>query len=218
MSKKDYVFFPTVYHTGTWFVAGILHHRAGYLFANYTDDKIKPRSTVHFDITGKLDIEKAIDHFKDNYLVIPIRDVLASVISRKRRFPDKPATSIIDGFIVIAKLLNELNPFYFPIDLYEKPKDRERLLISLEKYLGKRFVDVNNITKWEFAEIWWPENVGTASFELKQAYELGETEYLKHVIPEEWEYLIKKQSILQPFFEKLGYKNLLWFKKKSKKK
>lgn len=239
MSKIDYVFFLTAYHTGMWFVAKILHHRVGYLFTQYARElnrdlsKIKPFLTIHGHILEEVDlqeIQKIYDLLNKQdkcLMVIPIRDVLASIVSRKRRYPEEPASFIIDEFILIIQVFEKFNPFSFPVDLYTKTKDREGLLTALEGRLGVKIKNVNNVDKKEFAETWPSENkttdfclkeLGNPRLELKQAYDLKNLDYLKYILSEEWEYLMKKRDILQPFFESLGYKDLLWFKKKTKEK
>jgi len=237
--KKDYILFPTTYSTGMWFVAKILHHRAGYLFTQYVKElnrdlsKIKPFLTIHGHILEEMDlqeIQKVYDFLnkKDKCLmIIPIRDALASVVSRKRRYPKKSAKFIIDEFVSITQIFEKFNPFPFPVDLYVKTKDRERLLTTLEEGLGTKLKNVNNVDKKELAETWLPENEATdfclresdnPRLELKQAYDLKSLDYLKYVLSQEWGYLMEKRAILQPFFEGLGYKYLIWFEKKAKKK
>lgn len=234
--KKDHVFFPTISQSGTWFVAKILHWRAGYIFKRFKIQVKKEdlgnlplRTTVHAHILGEValheirSIYNVLNKNEKCLMVVPIRDVLLSVLSRKRRFPEVSANHIIDAYVLVAQKFKEYDPFYFPVDLYTDPKDREGLLTALEEALGVKLSDINSLDKKRFAGIWPPENesrdfclekFGDPRMEFKQAYELKELAYLQHVISEEWAYLSKKQNILQPFFEGLGYRNLLWYKKK----
>ena len=234
--KIDHVFFPTVYQSGTWFVANILHHRAGYIFKRYKDEVQKKdllnlpfRTTVHAHILGEIapheiqEVYKLLNKNGRCLTVVPIRDVLLSILSQKRRIPDVPAYHIIDSYALIARKFAEYNPFYFPVYLHKNPLAREKILKSLEVALGSNLAEINGLDNKRFAEMWPVENdtktfcmkaFGDPRMEFKQAYELKEVAYLKHVIEPEWDYLIKNRGVLKPFFESLGYKNLLWYKGK----
>lgn len=238
MRKIDYIFLPSVFHTGMWLIAQILHWRANYPFERmhpkFEKEKllnIPPPATIHTHILA----ESGFDELKEIYdilnrdnkclVIIPIKDILAAVISRKRRNPRESALHIIDGLILIAQKLKDFNPLYFPLDLLTEPKSREMMMISIEKTLGVDFIEANNVSTKEFSEQWpvindtttyCQKNHGILNLELKQAYDLGEIDYIKHVLPKEWSYLIRKRRTLQPFFERLGYTNLMWFRKPHK--
>jgi hypothetical protein len=216
----DYVLLPTIQHTGTWFLLDILQ-KAGFTTVPYnpewTDKNtvlymhyplsvgngILPQEEHKFCSLGA--IEWIYSKFDNCLMIVPIRDILAALITRQVRHPDQPHKYIIDGFISFAQDFDGFNPFYFSIDLFENYKTRVDLLSSLESATGKDLEYKNSI-----AREWQPKNTSGNSW-LKEAYYQEDIEKIKQTIPVEWEYLMKSREILQPFFEKLGYKDLLWF-------
>jgi len=236
MRRKNYIFLPTVNHTGTWFVGAILHGGFGYFFRCYNTElkppdtgiAIKPFLTVKehlIDMTMEEIVKVHALLNKDDgcLMVVPVRDVLAAVISARRRNPRHLVLEIgfvLDGFMRLIKEFDQFNPFFFPIDLYLQPAEREQLLTSLEEAIGIEMGLVDDLDKKALAESWAPRNeatdyclryLGSPCLELKQAYEQKNIEYIKQELAEYWDRLIEMRPILQPFFEKLGYSNLLWF-------
>lgn len=216
----DIIILPTIQHTGTWFVIDILQ-KFGYTTVPYnpewTDKNtvlymhyplsvgngILPQEEHKFCSLGT--IEWMYSKFANCLMIIPIRDILASLITRQQRHAEQPHKYIIDGFISLAQDFDKFQPFYFPMDLFETCKDRGNLLFSLETVIGKD-LQYKNILAHE----WQPKNT-QGEYPLKEAYYQGDIAKIQQAIPNEWEYLIKSRKILQPFFEKLGYKDLLWF-------
>ena len=78
---------------------------------------------------------------------------------------------------------------------------------SFKEDLARSWKAINVTTDW-CAEFNVDPNI-----ELKIAYEKGDVDYIKKTMPKEWEYLIEMREILQPFFENMGYKDLLWYDK-----
>lgn len=216
----DFVLLPTIQHTGTWFTIDLLQ-KAGYTAVFYNPNWTDKNTVLymHYPLSvgnGILSQEEhkfcslgAIEWMYsklDNCLmIISIRDILAALITRQVRHPEQPHKYIIDGFISFAKHFDKFQPFYFPVDLFETYKDRLDLLSSFESAIGKELEYKNSI-----AREWQPKNTSGNSW-LKEAYYQGDVAKIQQAIPNEWEYLIKSRGILQPFFEKLGYKDLLWF-------
>jgi len=175
-------------------------------------------------------IKETYDCFNKNsrcLALIPLRDPLAALVSAGRRGQgNRQSGLIISEYVSIAKDFHALNPLYFPVDLSLSLPEEERyakhlaLLVELEKRIG---MDLGGSFKEDLARNWNPVNVttdycineyGNQKLELKDAYENGDIDYIKKEMPKEWEYLIEMREILQPFFEKQGYENLLWYGKK----
>lgn len=226
--SKQYIFLPTIQHTGTWFVIDILQHMGFkftslthdnpiYCLEDYEEDSILH---VHYPLSEDVidcDIYKFFSYQsmsttlnnictdKKCMTIIPIKDVLASIITRYGRYPEGCHKYIIDGFLFLIRIIDKHYPFYFPVDLYDSYERRIRLLISLETYTDKIIPYKKSI-----AREWKPKN-SIGIYNLKEAYYEGNYDFIKQTIPLECEYLIKNREELQLFFERLGYKDLLWY-------
>jgi hypothetical protein len=218
----DHVLVPTIQHTGTWFLLHILEstsmdivpynpdwtEKNTAIYAHYplsTGNGILPQEEVKFI---SLDALKWVNNkFNNCPLVVPTRDPLAAVITRQQRHPDMPHKYIIDGFLSFAHAFHEFNVLWFPIDLFDRIRDRLKLLTALESHI-KRTIKHKHTVATE-----WTQQNTQGRYALKEAYYKGDIAAIKKAIPCEWEYLVKSQELLQPFFEKLGYTNLAWFKK-----
>jgi len=171
-------------------------------------------------------IKKTYDFFnKDDgcLAIISIREPLAALVSAGRRAPSRLSGWIISEYVSIALDCEALDPLYFPIDLHLSLPDEERynkhfeLLTEFENRMG---VDLGEDYKETWAREWRALNVttdycvhefGDPKLKLKTAYVKGDVDYIKNAMPKEWEYLIEMREILQPFFENMGYKDLLWY-------
>lgn len=238
MKRKNYIFLTTIHHTGTWFVGAILHGGFDYFFRCYSTElkpkhtgiAIKPYLTVyeHINDISIQEIREVYDLLnKDEgcLMVVPVRDVLAGIISARRRNPHLSITYVVRDFVLVAKEFGQFNPFFFPVDLYTEPAEREKMLTLLEQAIGMEMMLVDDLDKKALAETWEPRNestdfclriFGTPHAVLQQAYEQKNIDYIKRELAEEWDYLMEKRAVLQPFFEKFGYKDLLWFEEETK--
>jgi len=179
--------------------------------------------------SGVIDFEKikeTYDFFnKDDgcLAIITIREPLAALVSAGRRAPFRLSGWIISEYVSIALDCEALDPLYFPIDLHLSLPEEERynkhfeLLTEFENRMG---VDLGEDYKETWAREWRAINVttdycvhefGDPKLKLKTAYVKGDVDYIKNAMPKEWEYLIEMREILQPFFENMGYKDLLWY-------
>lgn len=243
MERKDYVLLPTAHYTGLWFIVEILAYGFDYVvrgFREITDKKIDftkfvPRHVLIGHLTafgpmgsGDINLQsfQAFHDFfnKDNkcLTIITIRDILAALISARRCAPGRLSDWIVSEFVAIAQELGKYDPLYFPIDLYTEPEDREALLSTFETRLG---IELDALYKEELARYWPAQNRSTdyclhnysdPRLELKHAHKKEDVYYIKKIMPAEWALLMEKRPILQPFFEGLGYKHLLWFKQGAK--
>lgn len=231
------IFCPTVQHSGTWFLLDLFKtnpkiHVSEMGFVLYTDKKmaINKINMVHTHVSMGHVVEKLAkqrgkhydrlghqyySHWNDELswvmgrafpTVMPVRDPLASIISLHRRHPDlKPHTWIVDSWLKIANIEGLWEPFFVPVDL--KMTDKERLVL-LSNMVGHCGLDPwPEVNRWA---IEWPvrNKTGVKPYMLDK-YKQRDADYLAYYFPEEWKAL--KESPLRPFFEKLGYKGMLWW-------
>lgn len=136
--------------------------------------------------------------------VIPIRDPLRSLLTRQNRHPKLDHRYLIDGFKALARCHDV---FFFPVDLFEKYEDRRSLLVRLFEFLELEVPKYVN----EVAKSWVPANT-SGHYEMKDWYNAKDAKKIEKIIPEEYEWLRKNISILKPFLESLGYRNLMWWR------
>lgn len=226
----DLVFLPTIQHTGTWFAIDVLQ-KFGYTnFIEYRHNtpgfdicQVPINSIVHAHFPSSENvleeeeykfipaeiIPTIYDTLKNRcncLLVIPIRDVLSALITRYGRHPNQTHKYIVDGFLAMAKDIDKLEPFYFPVDLDKPKQERLSFLISLERQL-KKVMSYKETIAFE----WSPKNT-QGLYPLKEAHLQRNARFIRETIPEDWAYLMENRYVLQPYFEKLGYTDLLWFK------
>lgn len=219
------VFLPTIQHTGTWFCINLLlQHSQVTSFSELRDLKFGDGYTLihtHFG-DGETWHPNDASKFKPFYVVkeligacpsvIPLRDPLASLITRHIRCPELQHSYIIEGFVALAQIYKENNFYVLPIDLYSDKSFEERLLVLREFLVAAGLPEESYIKFWAAS---WPivNSVRGLDIELYDNFAKGKIEPIIKVIPEEWAYLKNKESILRPFLEELGYKNLLWWDK-----
>jgi len=139
------------------------------------------------------------------------RDPLLALLSRHARFPKLEHFYIINGFITLIELYRNHRVFVLPVDLYaERPKvERYHELMRLMEYIG---LEVEPYLA--FWAINWPVHNPTSnadSIKYKSYYKSKKLKKIIALIPDEYEYLKSKESILKPFLQELGYENLLWW-------
>jgi|GEM_PF-2599450 len=139
------------------------------------------------------------------------RDPLLALLSRHARFPKLEHFYIINGFITLIELYRRYRIFVLPVDLYAERTNVERYnkLVSLMKYLGLEIEPY-----LAFWAINWPVHNPTnipISSKYRNYYKSKKLKKIIALIPDEYEYLKNKESILKPFLQELGYENLLWW-------
>jgi len=238
MEKKDYILLPTAHYTGMWFMVEILAYGFDYVVKGFREIRESQEDYTLFapphlllgHITafaqmgsGKINhagFKMLHDYFnKDSkcLTIITIRDVLSSLVSARRCAPGRLSDWIVSEFVSIAQDFSVYDPLYFPVDLYTEPADREQLLSTFEARIGR---ELDVLYKEELAKCWPAQNRSTdfclhtyndPRIELKHAHKKEDVYYIKKEMPAEWALLMEKRAVLQPFFERLGYKRLLWF-------
>jgi len=216
----DYILLPSIQHTGTWFVIDILQ-KSGYTAVPYNPDWTDKNTALyaHFPLStgngilpqeeGKFisleGLKWAVEQFGNCPIIIPLRDPLAAIITRQQRHPEMPHKYIIDGFLSFMQDFHDFNVLWFPVDLYTGRNGRLDLLEKLEKHIH-RIISYKHTIATE-----WQQKNTQGIYPLKEAYLKCDLAEIKNTIPCEWKYLIKNKSLLKPFFEEQGYKDLLWF-------
>ncbi len=140
--------------------------------------------------------------------LLTTRDPLLSLISRFQRFPEKEDLDILETFVWMAKYVYRFSPHLYKIVSID--------LIQLEKRIHelKEILDWFNLdTDEDYIKRWadrWPK-IPTLEYELKEKYHAGDVSFIKQTMPVLWNLLIRKEDILRPWLESIGYKDLLWW-------
>ena len=170
-----------------------------------TDLKLTPQ---HFLSTS--------EHFVAMLLNLPViistRDPLAALITRHYRHPNLvESTDLLDAWKHMVELyqLVKVNSRLkiIPVDLLETYHNR------LEA--SRACLSVCGLSDNGYAEKWgheWPRKLNSqGAYKLKVAYNQKDLNYLKTNLGVLWTQLCESESLLRPFLENLGYKELLWW-------
>jgi hypothetical protein len=145
--------------------------------------------------------------------IVPVRDPLLSLITGYTRsirtndpfdFEDR----IGDFELIIDRSWAAGDKFFLlPVDQMLDEESRFGLLSSLLNFVGLPRDDyIKRVSK-----MWFPVN-SIGEYDLKTWYFERDLSRIEDVIPGAVEVLRKREYILRPFLESLGYKNLLWWK------
>ena len=161
--------------------------------------------------------------------VVPIRDPLRNIISKHARGGSKgirktfstPDTT--NGCCFLATLPSK--PFFLTVDLLAKAsveQRRSKLLqfiefCEAEKFNSKAFESlanewkVYNSTSNNYARVVSNPIIKVKKNELDGYYDAQDLNSLTESMPRSMKLLKKNVSIIKPFLETLGYKNLFWW-------
>lgn len=162
-----------------------------------------------------------------------IRDPLLSIVSRHIRSPglDSVYDFIINGNLFLAELYSNSNIFMLPVDLERTVEERLLILDDIIDYLEKTSswkmheeVDLillrQFVSEWGKQGEWEKEKVNNVNItwgdygdRIKKYYEDGDVGQLLKIenIKQEYDRLQENKDILKPFYEALGYADLLWW-------
>ena len=147
--------------------------------------------------------------------VIPIRDPLASLLTRETRAPNLRHFYIVDAFVEMAReLAGHPNVQFLPVDLNLTFDERRQLLENVIFHCG---LDINehNVIIGDVATHWKKENV-TPNNRFWEPYENGDMVTIQNLLGPKWAEVLHLKNfsgILTPFLSGLGYnekKTLLW--------
>jgi len=219
----------TIPNTGTWFITELLklhpdiRHIIEYNAGFFGIGRMEiTRSLFSYD--PEMDYSKALyrRHIFGNSThgeidlicmghktIIPMRDPLASLISRKHRNPLEPMYEHIDAFVYAATSPHINNSFIMPIDTDNfKSSDRNRFFVALDMF---KFVGLDiptGLNQWARDNA--PKNA-MGAYEQKKAYDNGDLSTATTQCRGELEYLKSKENILRPWLNRLGYGQLMWY-------
>ena len=222
------IFVPTPQHSGTWFLLELLQgHSEVRNGVMELRDMIGPMRgeitllhthfgqgvTYHPNDAEKFITDKVLFELVGIHpTVITIRDPLLALITRQLRHPDLWHSYIITAFMtIVQELVNKPNVFFLPVDLYKNKSYAQRL------QLLKRLFAFLKLGEEDYLKFWaagWPRlnTVGYESAkETRRWYNNRDIDKISALFPEEYGVLKKREAILRPFLEKLGYRNLLWW-------
>lgn len=163
-----------------------------------------------------------------------IRDPLLSIVSCHIRNPalDSVYDFIVNGSLFLAKLyLSGSRIFILPVDLKRTNEEKIIVLGNIVDYLKrisswKLHEEIELVSLYQFVSRWgkvgeWERekventNITWSGYgdRIKKYYEEGDIERLLKIENIRWEYdrLRENKEVLKPFYEALGYSNLLWW-------
>ncbi len=229
---KDFIFVPSVQHTGTWFTINFLKN---FIPISYelTNTTLFPEAAilhVHLPIKNYMDFNSYSfnTEFEKKWLsnlttkrslpvpilllfcdmfktVIPVRDPLAAILTREARYPQFRHFFIVDGFVALAtEFAKHPNVVFLPIDLYTNEMDRKNALIKVVNHCD---IKINESIIDAVAKEWPIEN-NTPNNRFKQLYNDGNIDEIRRLLGSKWaevEYLKNMAAKILPFMDKLGY-------------
>ena len=204
---KDIIIISSVWHTGTMSLINLFKkEKPGYKFINKDFSIFKHESQRRrwFRKPGKYIIfghihPNSVDFIRGlseiSTLIIPMRDPLLSLISNYKRDNHRPKTlknyniGLFDQLETWVKYIFNLNSFHVPVDLD----------ISKLEYNGVAFSKIGVYNSF-------------GNSLLNEAYISKDKEYIISKLGDCYSALCDMENILRPSLEKLGYRNLLWWK------
>jgi len=222
----------SVPNTGTWFTLNLIQsheaveekvisYNAGFFGIGRREIT---RTNFRYGDTGCVDWDKTVyyRHILGNRThgeiditcmghkaVIPMRDPLASLISRKYRNPLEPMYEHVDAFEYVATSPHAQNSFIFPIDTPDFKRSwthRKQAAENLFNHIGLE--PPESVHQWAVDNE--PKN-SMGHYIERDAYLQGEIETATRNCKGEFEYLKSKSDVLMPWLQDLGYKDLIWW-------
>lgn len=141
--------------------------------------------------------------------VIPVRDPLLSIVTRKKRRPEAHHVWMVENWLILRTFIWPYETAaYYPVDLEnQKPyAERRKSLLQIAEHCGlepENYMD-------EYAQKFAPANT-RGEYELKTMYKEGDFEQLKLHLKPEIQQLQANEGVLRPMLEEIGYENLMWW-------
>lgn len=148
--------------------------------------------------------------------LIPLRDPLAALVSYHHRaevsgqisgLRYRPRLDIVDRWICLARAEPLFKNFehvrYFAWDIFQTKEDRCSRLWDMAQTLGLQDPAPSRAGL--------PQENSSGDYELKRAYRRRDQHHLAGMMGAGYEYLVDSESILRPFLERRGYRDLLWW-------
>jgi hypothetical protein len=147
-------------------------------------------------------------------IVVPIRDPLRAVLTRQTRRSDLEHAYIIQAFCAMAEFINKYNVMLFPVDLPVDVEVRLRQLGKLYKFLGIKAPGAlkQHAAEWELHNVSYKKDWKEDKQAFDYLYKARDYEKIKRYVPTSAWVLEQVQPKLQPFMERIGYEDLMWFK------
>ena len=147
--------------------------------------------------------------------VIPVRDPLASILTREMRAPNLRHFYIVDAYVEMARTLaGHPNVKFLPVDLDLTFDERRKLLEDVAIHCGIDIAQYDEVIG-DIATHWKKENI-TPNNRFHEPYEKGDINTIKEWLGQKWAEVVHLKNmggILVPFLSELGYnqkKTLLW--------
>jgi hypothetical protein len=141
--------------------------------------------------------------------VIPMRDPLSSLISRKNRNPEEPMYHHVDAFEYVATSPWIAKSFIFPIDTKGFKSNWK-----FRQSMGRALFNYCNLDIPKQLEVWAKDNEHKntmGKYNEKLCYLDGNLKDATAKCVGEFEYLKSKKDVIIPFLKRLGYEDLMWW-------
>lgn len=151
---------------------------------------------------------------------ITLRDPLAIILTTEGRRQGDIHHLTSDNYVALAQ--SKKSVFYVPVDLYKHKSldDRKKLICNLFSFLGitpsdSGYID-NIVAEWKvrgsvLKDKSMPvENRKYASL-LRCLYDEGDIKQIRKIVPNCYAELKRREPIIRPLLEQVGYKNLIWW-------
>jgi hypothetical protein len=146
--------------------------------------------------------------------IIPIRDPLASLLTRQTRAPNLRHFYIVDAYVEVSKLADNPNVFFFPVDLDLDFDEKKQLLVNAIRHCGLD-PEEHDTVLGDVATHWKKENV-TPNNKYHALYDAGNIDEIERLLGHQWAEVVHLKNMsgfITPFLGKLGYnekKTLIW--------
>ncbi len=204
------IFCPTIQATGTMFLTNFFEAVTGQKMEGlpnaFNEGFKKEVNLVHIHVEWNGGYFSEINETCSfAHVVIPMRDPLASMVRCSTRDLNM-GVSCAKSFLELMVIGEAFNVKYLPVDLLAAQSfgKRFKALNSIlpDMYKGKKKYLCN---EWAYK---WPI-YNARMYDLKPLYQNKDIEGMSKLPG--WDILIENRSILQPWLEAIGYKNLLWW-------
>ncbi len=227
------IFCPTIPHTGTWFLVDFLKEMVEVENFIQLQALRKNETFLRDPVSGQAGLVHGVvnllqGHFTPQHAqlimafaaqcptIIPLRDPLAALVTRQHRHPELSHVHIVNGFVELASKIDlhrdSFNPLYVPWDMFHATDDRVMALTDIVEHAGLSY-DKNAETIGDWAASWpIAEHNSQGVYPLKRAYKDGDWPALRAELAPEIQVLQQAEHIIRPMLERVGYRNLLWWR------
>lgn len=144
--------------------------------------------------------------------IVPIRDPLSQMISRKERKGDENLQRQVETWCRLFHEFAQYDPLYIPLDLLRDPLSRSQALEGVVQGANLQFSKNGPELCAKWGKMWpKDEHNSRGTYPNKIAYANGDFNHLMKVMGQSIEHLQGQEFFLRPHLEGIGYRNLMWW-------